>query len=144
MFSDNFRDEVANLDRAKVDPGQVDISLYSMTELLILRNRIDTLLPPMSMAEINLEEELVRQFMTVRALQADTLAGNDEANKKASVVNACASALKALAELQTNVHTAERFKRIENLLIKHIKLLPKEAADAFIEQYSQLVLEMKK
>ncbi len=142
MFSDDtddgFRREVAPLTGASLPAFEVDISLYDTGELLLLRNRIDSMLPPMTMASMNLEEEIVKQFMTVQALQSKTLAGNDESNKKAAVVNACASALQNLAKLQIELHTAERFKTIENLIIKHVKSLPLETAQKFMDDYSNL------
>lgn len=134
MFSNN----VAPLEGASLPPDHVDISLYDDMELLVLRHRIDAMLPPMRMSEMNLEEEVVRQFMTVKALQGTTLSGNDEANKKASVVNACAAALQTLAKLQIELHSAERFKTIENLLIKHLKAWPEDLARAFLEDYAKL------
>lgn len=141
MFSDDeaFSSEVAPLTGASLPAGEVDISLYDMGELLMLRDRIDGMLPPMTMASMNLEEEIVRQFMTVKALQGKVLSGNDEPNKKASVVNACASALQTLAKLQIELHTAERFKTIENLMIKHLRTLPLETAQKFMQEYANLV-----
>ena len=112
-----------------------------MNELLPLRNKIDTMLPPTKMSDMDLEHEIVLQFMTVRALQADTLASNDEANKKASVVNACASALQVLAKMQVELHTAERLKRIEMLVVKYMKTLPKATVDKFLADYSSLSLD---
>lgn len=131
-----------------VDPVGVsvnDIMLDALTplELYTLRGRIDSVLPTASMAEIDLEQETVRQFQTVRALQATVLAGNDEPNKKASVVQACATALQMLAKMQGDVHTSERFKRVENLMIKYLKLLPKETAEAFLADYERLILDIE-
>lgn len=143
MFEDDGSDfprkKTVPLDSMSLPPGEVDVSLYSQTELLILRNKIDARLPPMQMASMNLEEEVVLQFMTVKALQADTLAGNNESNQKAAVVNACASALKALVNMQVEIHTAERFKKIENLMVRYIKRLPKDTAEQFLKDYSNLV-----
>lgn len=141
MFSDDvpFSSEVKPLEGACLPAYEVDISLYDQGELLALRDRIDGLLPPMTMASMNLEEAIVRQFMTVKELQNKVLSGNDEPNKKASVVNACASALQTLAKLQIELHTAERFKAIENLMIKHVKALPLEQAQKFMDDYANLV-----
>jgi len=148
MFNDHGgefpRNSKLNADQSPASLQGLDISLYSMVELLTLRNLIDSRLPPMDINELDLEEEVVRQFMTVKGLQAQTLNGNEEANKKASVVNACSVALTSLAKLQVDLHTAERFKKIENLMIRHLKLLPKESADAFLEQYKTLVLDTPK
>jgi hypothetical protein len=142
MFSDEVGGKPTTpIAAVKVPTSELDVSLYSLTELLTLRNKIDALLPPMSMKDMDLEQEVVRQFMTVKALQGDVLGGNDEANKKASVVNACAAALQTLAKMQVELHNAERFKRIENLMIKHLKLLPKESVDKFLDDYARLVAD---
>lgn len=129
------------LESVQMSAADIDISLYNTTELYALRARIDARLPPTDINELDLEEEVVRQFMQVRDLQAQVLNGNEEANKKAAVINACTNALQALAKLQVELHTAERFKKIENLLIKHLKLLPVEVAESFMDQYQNLILE---
>lgn len=134
--------EVKPLDGAGEEQDGIDlpdISLFSTTELLLLRSKIDQLLPPMELSKMNLEQELVRQYQTVLALQSDTIAEErTDAAKKAAVVNATAASLQHLVKLQTDLFTAERFKAIESLLIKHLKLLPKETVEAFMKQYSQL------
>jgi hypothetical protein len=146
MFSDGeLGDEstrrIAPLEGSALPPNEVDISLYNMTELLALRNRIDSMLPPMQMSKLNLEEEVVRQFMTVKALQGAVLSSNEESNKKASVVNACASALQTLAKMQVELHDAERFKKIEAMMVKYIKLLPMDIATKFLNDYANLSLD---
>lgn len=146
MFSDGELGDTSKsnfvpLEGSALPPNEVDISLYSDTELLALRSRIDSRLPPMQMSALNLEEEVVRQFMTVKALQGEVLSSHEESNKKASVVNACAAALQALAKMQIELHDAERFKKIESLMVKHIRLLPIEVAESFLKAYSELSLE---
>lgn len=146
MFGDNGNEFPRAVEQDRGPGFSVnDLMLEQMTqlELYTLRGRIDAILPAARMSEVNLEDEVVRQFQTVRALQTTVLAGNDEPNKKASVVQACATALQMLSKMQAEVHTAERFKRIENLLIKHLKLLPVETAEAFIADYSRLTLELE-
>ena len=143
MFEDHGgefpRNKTVPIESVSLPPGEIDISLYDTSELLMLRNMIDARLPPMQMRSLNLEEEVVLQFMTVKSLQAATLAGNEEANKKASVANACASALQSLVKMQVELHDAERFKKIENLMIKYIKTLPAETAQKFLDDYTNLV-----
>lgn len=146
MFGDNGN-EFPRSKGLDTDPGVNvnDIMLDGLTqmELFALRGRIDAVLPAPNMSEVNLEDEVVRQFQTVRALQATVIAGNDEPNKKASVIQACATALQMLSKMQAEIYTAERFKRIENLLIKHLKLLPEETAQAFLAGYERLILEIE-
>jgi hypothetical protein len=144
MFND---DELPPLPAA--DPGRseadrperrtFDVSLLSTAELLSLRGRIDERLPAMKLGSMNLEEELVLQFQTVKALQNDTLEDRFvEPNKKASVVNACASALSQIVKMQTDLHTAERFKTVEGLMIKALKTLPLETIEPFLVEYEKM------
>jgi hypothetical protein len=122
-------------------PGRqaFDVSLLSQSELLALRARIDERLPTMTLQSMNLESELVLQYHTVKALQTDTLEDKYiEPNKKASVVNACASALSLIVKMQTDLYNAERFKAIETIMIRALKTLPKEAVDTFLNEYEQL------
>jgi hypothetical protein len=134
--------QASRLDAAsQQDVVNIDPSMLSQTDLLILRGKIDALLPTMSMREMDIEKEVVRQFRTVQSLQAMALSGNEESNKKAAVVNACVGALTNLAKLQIEIQTSERFKRIEALMLKYMKRLPKEVAEAFITDYKNLILE---
>lgn len=114
-------------------------SLESMgvDELLDLRDRIDSLLPATKLSEIDLAEELVLQFQKVKALQAKVLDSNTSAQQKAAVANSCAGALQNLVKTQAELHTAERFKAIENLMIKYLKRLPLDVATQFLEEYEQ-------
>lgn len=118
-----------------------DVSRLTQSEIINLMNRCREALPPTQLAHMNLEEELVMQYRTVQALQQDTLEDNFiEPNKKASVVNACATALAHLVKLQTELHTAERFKAIEGLMIKAIKKLPQDVMNEFLDEYERMGL----
>lgn len=111
---------------------------YPEEILLALRAEIDAALPPARLSSMNLEEELVLQFKTAKALQTITLAESaTEANKKAQVVNTTAATLQALVKMQADFYTAERFKRIELLLIETLRTLPQEAAADFFERYER-------
>lgn len=127
------------LDVSDVKQGGVDVSLYNVAELLELRARIDAALPPLAMKDIDLEKELVIQFYVTKQLQTDTL--NDQKadpGKKASVVGACLAMLKEMTKTQIELHTAERFKAIEGLMIRAMKTLPKETVDKFLKDYESL------
>lgn len=116
-----------------------DVSQLTVEELLGLRQRIDERLPPMKLEAMDLEKELIIQYQIVKTLQSDTLEKSYvEPNKKASVVNACASALAQVVKLQTDVYTAERFKAVESLMIRALKTLSPEAAAVFLVEYEKL------
>ena len=111
----------------------------SLAERIDLYNEIKRSLPPHSLQDLDLTEELVLQFMRVKELQTSVLS-NDKipANQKAQVANAVASILGQLTKLQTDLHTAERFKAIENLMIRYMKRLPVDVVEAFIDEYERL------
>lgn len=133
--------------KEKLDTGPtlgLDLKTYPTHLLLGLRAEIDSVLPPMKLSAMNLEEELMIQFHTARALQTATLAESfTEANKKAQVVNSTASTLQALIKMQTDFHTAERFKRIETILIECLRGLPEDMTNQFFERYESELGAMK-
>ena len=108
-------------------------------ELLRLRAQIDARLPATRLSEMNLEEELVRQFLKVQALQ-DSVLEDDAvpANQRSQVAGQVASTLQQLVKMQSEFHTAERFKAIENLMIKYFKRLPLDVVEKFLEEYEAL------
>jgi hypothetical protein len=109
----------------------VDLTNYSVEDLLELRARVDAQLPP-----INIEKEIVLQLLTAQKLQRDTLTDeNTPANQKAQVLNSAASALQALAKLQGEVHDSERLKIIEGILVGCVKTLPHHTQEEFFYEY---------
>jgi len=112
--------------------------------LLKYRNEIDNVLPPTALSKMNMEEEMILQYHAIRSLQNDVI--DDDTlppNQRAQVANAVTSSLNKLAELQLEIYTSERFKAIENLLIKHLTKLPEEVAMLFVEDYERIMETMK-
>lgn len=126
----------AGVDAGSVLPG---LSNYSEADLYKLRAEIDALLPQQSLSAMNLESELVTQFHTVKRLQTLILDDDETpANQRAQVANAVVGTLDALVKMQERYHNSERFKAIENLLIKHMRTMPREIAEKFIADYEAL------
>ena len=115
-----------------------DITTMSEGELRDLRERVDQLLPSANLEDVNLADELVRQFQKVKALQTDVINSKSSAQQKAAVVNSCGAALQHLVKLQTDLHNAERFKVIEGLMVKYMKRLPLHVATEFMDEYESL------
>ena len=96
-------------------------------------------LPPHKLQDIDLAEELVLQFMRVKDLQIATLSDTSTpANQKAQVANAVSGVLTQLTKLQTELHTAERVKLLENQLILALKEFP-ELSDRFLGEYERVL-----
>jgi hypothetical protein len=109
---------------------------YQNDELLLLRDRINEKLEDLS--NINLEQELVGQFMSVKGLLSDAYSNNDEtSSQKASLINACSAILRDLAKTQTMIYNAERVKLLEQILIETLKEVGPEIATRFLELYEK-------
>ena len=122
------------------EQGFTDRALDACTlqELLDLRARIERRLPARSLKDINLERELVLQVMALQELQNSVIDDDDTpANQKAQVANSLSAALVNLVKLQGDVHSSERMKRIERILIDTLKDLPVEVVEAFLANYEQ-------
>jgi hypothetical protein len=101
-------------------------------QMIVLRDRINTLLPSAGLMSLNLETELVENYKLTVTLYNDII--HDEtvpANQKAQVVNSCSSLLKTIAELQESVHGTEQVKKLQNIFVATLKELP-NSADALL------------
>lgn|SRR3990167_89946 len=114
---------------------QTDITTWTELQLLHLREQINALLPPKALKDIDLEQELALQFQIARALQASMMGPNEEPQKVATVLNACASTLQNLVKMQADYYTADRLKNIEMRLIRALDNVPKKYLTEFFEWY---------
>lgn len=116
----------------KLDPDEL-ISLYDE-----LRERMRRLGVALTLADMNIEEELLLQFQTVRRLQSEVI--DDEAvavNQRAQVANAVSASLTKIADLQNSVWGSERAKRVELMLIRQLTKLPEETAAGFLDDFEK-------
>jgi hypothetical protein len=143
MFSEN-QGHRPKLDqpRKKRDSGMLlDWASLPVETLLQYRDEITAHLPALALKDIDLESELLAQFHSLRVLQTQVL--NDDAvplNQRAQLANSVGATLDRLIDAQEKVFTQERMKSIENLLIRHIKLLPEATAEEFLKSYEAILL----
>lgn len=115
------------------------IEKLDLEGLLELKCRIEAMLPPTKLAELDLEGEVVMQYHRAKALMTTVVADEaTPANQKAQVANSCASVLDQLIKMQTRLYSAERVKALEAALIKALKTLPSETQALFIETYEKI------
>lgn len=120
--------------RPNLDPSS--LKSLSTEELWSLRTRIDEILPPDKLKDLDLAHELVLQLKIAQKLQEETLADLDTpANQKSQVLNAVAGAIQAISKLQVELYDSERLKRIEACLITSIKDLPVDVQQRFMDLY---------
>jgi hypothetical protein len=137
MFDAKKLDSVVTPSSSTTDLEKMDVG-----QLLDLRQRIEALLPARKLADIDLEQEIVLQYLAAQALmQKTSIAVDIPANQKAQVQNSCASILDQLLKMQTRIYSAERMKAIEQVLIKVLKTLPEEAQRQFFHDYERMKVE---
>lgn len=141
MFSDDQRPRsVAPPTEKKEKAAPFEWKALPPELLIQFHDEIRECLPALELKEMNLEEELLLQYHSLRALQTQVL--NDETlplNQRAQVANSVMATLDRLVEAQAKVYNQERFKSIETILIRHLKKLPEEAAEAFLADYRTLL-----
>ena len=116
-----------------------DLDTMTHDELRELRDEIDRRLPEDKLSQMDLTQELLSQYRLVKRLQDSVLMDDSIApNQRSQVAGQVASTLQQLVKMQTEFHNAERFRAIENLLIKSIKMMPLDAAEAFISEYEKI------
>lgn len=113
-------------------------------QLIEVYEEVRRRLPPIHIAKMNVEEELLLQFHTVRKLQTEIIGEDGVApNQKAQVANTVGNCLERIAKMQDEVYDSERFKRIESLLIRMLRKLPKEVAEEFMKDYEAAGLALE-
>lgn len=129
----NNANESGDIQRMILPIDSLDLSHYDETELSHLRSRISALLPS-SLASINLEEELLEQLRSAKALLRDS--EDAPANQRSQVSNSITTILKQLVDLQTSVTTTETIKKIERNLLTTLKKFP-EMQSHFMTAYEE-------
>lgn len=117
------------------------LKAMSQTDLRRLQSDVEKLLPSDSLSDMDMPKELMRQYHRVKLLQDDVMIDNDTpVNQKAQVAGQVASTLQQLTKMQTEFYNSERFRNIENLMIKFLKGLPLEQARDILLEYEALDL----
>ena len=116
-----------------------DLDTMSVDELRELRDEIDRRLPEDKLSQMDLTQELLAQYRLVQRLQSDVLEDSEvPANQRAQVAGQVASTLQQLVKMQTEFQNAERFRSIENLLVRCLKLMPLHVAETFVAEYEKI------
>ncbi len=111
----------------------------SKGDLRKLYKEIGGLLSKEGLGALNLEDELVSQYEKTRDLLDTTLLDDGTpANQKSQVCNSVVAILAQLVKLQADFYTSERFRSIENIMIKYMKSLSKDEAEKFLNEYERI------
>lgn len=131
------REKMQRIDQPK--PQELDLTALDVAALLKLRETIDQLLPALSLADLNMEKELVIQYLAIKAMLAkiadDPLT---PANQRAQVANSVTSILGDMTKMQNSLYSSERVKKLEAAMIKALESAPVEARQVFLDRYEEI------
>lgn len=116
----------------------------SKAELRSLYKEVGEILgeSPSSVSEMNLEAELVEQYIKTKDLVDDVLADDEvPANQRAMVCNSVVTTLGQLVKLQEDLQREETLKIMESCLVEAIKTLPDEPKAEFFREYERLAVK---
>ena len=93
-----------------------------------------------SLKNLDLDAELYNAYAKAKNYLADVQ--SDESippNQLAQLMNTISAILKEIVKMQTELHNAEKVKKLEAAMITAIKLAPKKSQDAFFTQYASIL-----
>ena len=93
-----------------------------------------------SLKSLDLDAELYNAYAKAKNYLADVQ--SDETvppNQVSQVFNTISAILKEIVKMQTELHNAEKVKKLEAAMITAIKLAPKKSQDAFFTQYASIL-----
>jgi hypothetical protein len=98
-----------------------------------------------SIEDLDLMQEVLQQYAHVVRLRDWCITDPDTpTNQKAQVMNTCTNLLMQLSKTQIELHSAERLKKLEAVLIKCLKTLPDHTVSEFMMLYEKEVLELNR
>lgn len=125
-----------------IDEIIIALPSYSPEEISRLRQALSG--PQQAGESLDLQAELVAQFRAAKALfERAQYDEGTPANQMAQIINASAALLKQLASVQIELHTAERFRCMEQALTETLKTLPPAAQAEFLDSYAQRLETIK-
>lgn len=135
-----FDEKKAEAVKAKIDGGDKSpLPEMSFDQLRVLRNEINAILPTERLENLNLEQELVEQYLNIKGVMAGLLVDQDvPANQQASVANSVVTTLQQLVKLQQDLRREQTFKIMESCLVEALKVLPDAVKEQFYAEYERL------
>lgn len=129
-------------DKVKKTVTEIDVSLLTVEEILAFRAQLEAHLPARNLRDMDLAKELVIQVQALQVMQQKAIESEDTpVNQLAQAANSLSAALVNLVKLQNDVYSSERFKKVEDVLIKLIQGLSLEHQEEFITAYEEALRE---
>ena len=128
----------------RADAGVTNLNAMTELQLLNLRQEIDMKLPSKALADLDMEAELVAQYMLAKLLQNNVHQDSEKGvtdKEKGQLLRMATTTLESLIKLQNSTYTSERIKHIEVALAAAFAEVPIEVKQVFYTKYEALVNE---
>ena len=97
-----------------------------------------------SLKSLDLDAELYNAYAKAKNYLADVQSDDQvPPNQVSQVFNTISAILKEIVKMQTELHNAEKVKKLEAAMIQAIKLAPLESQQAFLVQYEAILKEQE-
>lgn len=90
--------------------------------------------PRQNLEELDLSEELYKQYVKVKDMF--DAAPNEPLNQRAQTINSIVAVLGRITQIRTELYSAERLKKMEECLIRTLKLFP-DISESFLAAYEE-------
>jgi hypothetical protein len=125
-------------DKVKKTVTEIDVSLLTVEEILAFRAQLEAHLPARGLRDMDLAKELVIQVLALQVMQQKALEDEDTpVNQLAQAANSLSAALINLVKLQNDVYSSERFKKVEDVLIRLVQGMAPGMQEEFITAYEE-------
>lgn len=136
MFNKNESDGFSEKINEKPILTPVKLIGRDQEELWRIKREVDSLLTGKTLADIDLEQELVSQLALTKRFLEQIIDDSDvPANQRSQAINSCTTILTNLCRVQIDLYNAERVKALESALVKTLKTLDKPAQEEFFKRY---------
>lgn len=136
-FQNTLDDRAEEADKGTREAGVDGLNLDALdqNELIMLRAQIEQRMDNPRLREIDLEREFLVQLSAARRLQRDLVSTQANPNQIAATMNAITTVLRDITKLRVQLHTAEKLRKIEQLLVRQLQKLPADLAEDFLAEY---------
>lgn len=90
---------------------------------------------PVPEGPLDLNQELLKQYEKAQTMLRDAELEEAPLNYRVQALNAISSIINQIVKMQTDLHTLENVRAIENALIETLKSMP-EVREEFLKRYS--------
>ena len=131
-----------------------DVELHGKTPQKYMEHTPPQAVNINNLDELDIRKELLENYVMAKTVLATILTTEavedgvrvgftDTPNQIATVITAVKNTLADIIKLQTDVYNAERFKLIEQAMIRAVKSMPEESRQRFMDDYEKILNDVQ-